>query len=84
MLPQEKTRKEISLDSKTLALLQIQAEKEGRKLKNYMEQILKEKANEFELSDEYKTTMDAMLLRHEKGEINYTDWEAVKSNLSGK
>jgi len=84
MLSQEKTRKEISLDSQTLALLQLQAEKEGRKLKNYMEQILKEKANEFELSDEYKLAMDGMLLRHEKGEIKYTDWEAIKSNLSGK
>ena len=34
---QTKNRKEITLDAQTLSILQIQAEKQGRKLKNYME-----------------------------------------------
>ena len=67
----DKKRKEISLDNDTLALLQIQADKEGRKLKNYMEHVLKEKANSYELTEEYKAMMDDMLDRHEKNELNY-------------
>ncbi|WP_128330712.1 hypothetical protein [Apibacter sp. HY039] len=81
MLQQDKIRKEVSLDNQTLALLQIQAEKEGRKLKNYLEHILKQKANEFELSDEYKTLMDEILAKHEKGEVNYTSWDSFKKSL---
>lgn len=81
---QERKRKEISLDNDTLALLQIQAEKEGRKLKNYMEHILREKANSFELTDEYKAMMDDMLDKHKKGQLNYTPWEDVKKQLRSK
>ncbi|MBS1572285.1 MAG: hypothetical protein JST62_07835 [Bacteroidetes bacterium] len=77
-----KNRKEISLDSQTLAILQIQADREGRKLKNYMEQILKEKANDFELTDEYKTLMDEMLEKQSKGIVHYTSWEDFKSDIS--
>lgn len=81
---QERKRKEVSLDNDTLVLLQIQAEKEGRKLKNYMEHILREKANSFELTDEYKAMMDDMLDKHEKGKLNYTPWEEVKKQLRRK
>ena len=81
---QERKRKEVSLDSDTLALLQIQAEKEGRKLKNYMEHILREKANSFELTDEYKAMMDDMLDKHENGQLNYTPWEEVKKQILSK
>ncbi len=68
---QNKKRKEVSLESDTLVLLEIQAQKEGRKLKNYMEQVLREKANSFELTDEYKVMMDNLLEKHQKGELNY-------------
>lgn len=78
---QEKKRKEISLDSNTLTLLQLQADREGRKLKNYMEHILREKANDFKLTDEYKTLMNEMLDKHEKGNLNYTDWNEVKQKM---
>lgn len=78
---QEKKRKEISLDSNTLTLLQLQADREGRKLKNYMEHILREKANDFKLTDEYKTLMNEMLDKHEKGNLNYTDWDEVKQQM---
>lgn len=67
----DKKRKEVSLDSNTIALLEIQAQKEGRKLKNYMEHILKVKAHDFELSEDYKTMMDDMIDKHNKGELNY-------------
>ena len=81
---QAKNRKEITLDAKTLSILQIQAEKQGRKLKNYMEQVLKEQANSFELTDEYKAMMDVMLDKHEKGELQYTPWEEAKKELFKK
>ena len=68
---QERKRKEVTLSIDTLALLQIQAEKEGRKLKNYMEHILREKANRFELTDEYKAMMDDMLEKHQSVKLNY-------------
>lgn len=80
-MTQEKKRKEISLDSNTLTLLQLQADREGRKLKNYMEHILREKANDFKLTDEYKTLMNEMLDKHEKGNLNYTDWNEVKQKM---
>ncbi|MBN4047043.1 hypothetical protein JYU05_00695 [bacterium AH-315-P13] len=72
---QDRKRKEVTLDNETLTLLQIQAEKEGRKLKNYMEHVLREKANDFELTDEYKVMMDEMLDKHEKGKLNYISKE---------
>ena len=77
-----KNRKEVSLDAQTLAILQIQADRDGRKLKNYMEQILKEKANEFELTEEYKALMDDMLEKHNEGKVAYTSWDDFKAEIS--
>lgn len=77
-----KNRKEVSIDAQTLAILQIQADRDGRKLKNYMEQILKEKANEFELTEEYKALMDEMLDKHNKGKVSYTSWDDFKAEIS--
>ncbi len=68
---QTKSRKEITLDAQTLSILQIQAEIQGRKLKNYMEQVLKEQANNFELTEEYKQMMDSKLEKHSNGQLNY-------------
>lgn len=76
-----KNRKEVSLDTQTLAILQIQADRDGRKLKNYMEQILREKANEFELTEEYKALMDNMLEKHSEGQLKYTHWEDFKAEI---
>lgn len=81
---QVKNRKEISLDSQTISILQIQAEKQGRKLKNYMEQILKEQANKFELTEEYKIMMDEILDKHQKGALKFTSWDATKKELFKK
>jgi 3-isopropylmalate dehydratase small subunit len=84
MISQQKKRKEVSLDTETLTLLQLQAEKEGRKLKNYMEHILKEKANDFVLTDEYKAMMDDLLEQHKKGTINYISKEAFLKQIREK
>ena len=77
-----KNRKEVSLDAQTLAILQIQADRDGRKLKNYMEQSLKEKATEFELTEEYKALMDEMLDKHNTGKVTYTSWDDFKAEIS--
>lgn len=81
---QERKRKEVTLSIDTLALLQIQAEKEGRKLKNYMEHILREKANSFELTDEYKAMMDDMLEKHQSGKLNYINESEFKKLTARK
>ncbi|NCT17118.1 MAG: hypothetical protein AUK33_05450 [Flavobacteriaceae bacterium CG2_30_34_30] len=77
-----KNRKEVSLDNQTMAILQIQADREGRKLKNYMEHILKEKANEFEITEEYKALMDAMLDKQQNGKLNSNSWDTFKVEIS--
>ncbi|WP_435682628.1 hypothetical protein [Nonlabens sp.] len=80
----DKKRKEISLDPETISLLQSQAEKKGRKLKNYMEHILRERAHGEELSDSSKVMMDMLLDKNKKGELNFTPWEKVKKELLSK
>ncbi len=47
-----------------------------------MEQILKEKANEFELTEEYKALMDEMLDKHNEGKVAYTSWDDFKAEIS--
>lgn len=44
-MPQKKKRKEVVLDEETLAILEDNAKKQGRNLKNYMEFVLSEAAN---------------------------------------
>jgi len=81
-MPTNKIRKEVSLDDNTIVLLKIQAENEGRNLKNYMEYLLREKANSFKLTDEYKAMMDDMLLKHDKGEMAYMDETEFRKRTS--
>lgn len=80
----DKKRKEVMLESETLNLLQLQAEKQGRNLKNYMEHILREKANEFELTDAYKSMMDEILDKHEKGASVYLSKEEFLQRIVNK
>lgn len=84
MLQQEKTRKEVALDSQTLALLTVMAEKEGRKLKNFMEQVLKEKASTFEFSETYKNEMDQLLVKHASNQNQYISEEDFFAKISRK
>lgn len=68
-------RKEITIEKETLASLKIQAKREGEKIINYMEKVLKEKANMFELTDDYKIMMDDLLEKHDKGKLEYVSKE---------
>jgi plasmid stability protein len=81
-MAQVKNRKEVTLDDQTMPILKIKAAKKGRNLKNYMEQILKEKANEFEVTEEYKTIMDALLEKHYSGEMNYISEEEFRKRTA--
>lgn len=74
-------RKEVSLDEQTLAALEEQAKREGRKLKNYMEFVLKQQAMVLEPTTEYKAMMDDMLAKDEAGQLEYTTWEDLKGEL---
>jgi len=79
---QDKKRKEVALDLNTIELLELQAKREGRKLKNYMEHILIEKANDFHLTESYKNMMDKTLDNLEKGNVKFTDWDNVKNKMN--
>ena len=80
---QNKKRKEVALDANIIELLELQAKREGRKLKNYMEYILSEKANDFQLTDDYKKMMDKTLDEFDKGNIKFKSWDSVKSKMNG-
>lgn len=69
--------KEIHLDEQTYSLLEYQARHEGRTLKNYLQHILKKQAEDFELTDEYKSMMDDVLNEYQNGKsvlINKNDF----------
>ncbi|OBX24289.1 MULTISPECIES: hypothetical protein [Bizionia] len=66
-----KKRKEVVLDEETLAILEEKAKSQGRNLKNYMEFVLREDANAFEPSEEYKVMMEKMIDDHNSGKSNY-------------
>ncbi len=72
---QNKKRKEVVLDTETISLLKFQAEREGRNLKNFMEYILREKANNIALTDTYKYEMDSLLEKHKKGNLSFISEE---------
>jgi len=76
-----KYRKEINLDTQTMVILQMQANRQGKNLKNYLENILIEKATTIELTEDYKNEMDKMLEKHYAGTIYYLEWEDVKKDL---
>ena len=81
-MAQNKKRKEVTLDANTIELLELQAKREGRKLKNYMEYVLSEKANDFQLTDAYKEMMDKTLDDFDKGNINFTNWDTLKGKIN--
>jgi len=83
-MAQVKNRKEVTLDDQTMAILKMKAAKEGRNLKNYMEQVLKEKANAFEVTEEYKLMMDALLEKHYSGKMNYISEEDFRKRTARK
>ena len=81
----EKIRKEVSLDKTIVERLKIQALEDGRSLKNYLEKILADKANEdFEITEGYKKMMDEMLEKREKGELKFITEEEFRASIKRK
>lgn len=78
----DKKRKEIHLSEKTLLLLEYQAKKEGRNLKNYIEYILSEKANELIPSKEYMQMMDELLDEVKEGKTPYITEEKIREKYN--
>ncbi|MCH7525007.1 MAG: hypothetical protein IIC74_08360 [Bacteroidetes bacterium] len=73
------TKKLIEIDDKALAILEKEAKKQKRSLKNYLEFTLENIALRFsEPSEEYKAMMDDMLDRIDKGEIDFIPVEEVR------
>ena len=67
-----KVRKLIDLDEAVLHILDQEAKKQKRSLKSLLEYTIEETARRLESpSEEYKTMMDSMLKRLEKGEVSF-------------
>ena len=78
----DKKRKEIHLQEQVIMMLEHQAKKEGRNLKNYMEYILNQKAKEMKPSKEYMKMMDEMLSKVEEGEIEYVSEKDIRKKYN--
>ncbi len=75
-----KTKKLIELDDKAIAILEKQAKKEKRSLKNYIEYMLEDTARRYsEPSEAYKKMMDYMIERDKNGEMITHSWEDIKN-----
>lgn len=75
----EKTKKLIELDNKAIEILEKEAKKQKRSLKNYLEYMIEDRALELsEPSEEYKRMMDEMLEKHKNNEIKWTTAEEVR------
>lgn len=67
-----KVRKLIDLDEAVLHILDQEAKKQKRSLKSLLEYTIEETARRLESpSEEYKTMIDSMLKRLEKGEVSF-------------
>lgn len=73
------TKKLIELDNEAIKILEEQAKKEKRSLKNYIEYTLEQKADYFkEPSEEYKKEMDRMMKMAEDGTLKTIPIEEVR------
>lgn len=80
----QKKRKEVTLDDETIALLQIQAARDGRKLKSYMEHVLWEKARDLELDNESKAMLDKILEEQRHGDLSHKPAEKARGRTLRK
>ncbi|MGZ5273430.1 MAG: hypothetical protein ACXWCA_03840 [Kaistella sp.] len=81
----EKVRKEVSLDKDIVEKLKIKALEDGRNLKNYLEKILTDKANDdFVITEGYMKMMDEMLEKKSRGELKFVSEEEFKSRIKRK
>src|SRR5690606_238392 len=75
----EKTKKLIELDNKAIEMLEKEAKKQKRSLKNYLEYMIEDRALELsEPSEEYKRMMDEMRERYEKGELKTIPYAEIR------
>ncbi|MDT0649135.1 hypothetical protein [Autumnicola edwardsiae] len=75
----EKVRKLIDIEEDVLNILEQEAKKQKRSLKNLLEYTIEETARKLESpSAEYQTMMDDMLQRLEKDEVNFSPIEEIK------
>ncbi|MBW8361852.1 MAG: hypothetical protein K0M56_06640 [Kaistella sp.] len=82
---QEKIRKEVTLDKNIVEKLKIKAQEDGRNLKNYLEKILTDKANDdFVITEGYMKMMDEMMEKRAKGELKFISEEEFRSRIRRK
>ncbi|MDT0687962.1 hypothetical protein [Autumnicola psychrophila] len=75
----EKIRKLIDIEEDVLNILEQEAKKQKRSLKNFLEYTIEETARKLESpSAEYQKMMDDMLQRLEKDEVNFSPIEEFK------
>ncbi|WP_435624524.1 hypothetical protein [Flagellimonas sp.] len=75
----ERIRKLIDVDERTLQILEIEAQKQKRSLKSYLEFTLEETARKLESpSENYKAMMDEMLARVAEGNVEYIPIEEIE------
>ena len=79
-----KIRKEISLDQEIINRLKEKAQKDGRNLKNYMEKVLIDDANDFEITPEYEEMMNELLEKRARGELKFISEDEFKSRIRRK
>jgi|SRR5690606_4158067 len=74
-----KVRKLIDIDEKILNVLEIEAKKQNRSLKSFLEYTLEETAHRLESpSEEYRNMMDSMLHKLEKGKLQTDPIELIE------
>lgn len=74
-----KVRKLIDVNEDILGILETEAKKQNRSLKSFLEHTLEETAHRLESpSEEYKTMMDHMLSKLEKGELQTDPIEMIE------
>ncbi len=71
-------RKELHLDEKVIKALEIEAKKQNRSLKNYLEYLVIQQAQRLQVpSKKYTTMMDDMLTNYDNKELNFSSIEEV-------
>jgi hypothetical protein len=71
-------RKELHLDETTVSVLEAEAKRQNRSLKNYLEFLAIEQAKKLEVpSKEYTDMMDGLLSKFDKNEIEFSTIEEV-------
>ncbi|WP_424003838.1 hypothetical protein [Maribacter sp. IgM3_T14_3] len=73
-------RKELHLDETIISVLEAEAKRQNRSLKNYLEFLAIEQAKKLEVpSKEYTDMMDDLLNKFDNNEIEFSSIEEVMS-----